>query len=634
MRAPHNNNNNSNNNNTSGDQSASKLKMQLDANRKDTARHYPGHHNSMKYANQMNKGTDMSNTRNFTSSATSAIHKLDTIVSSDSYTVGSNSLSAEMSHLEDVGSPRSALLTAADDWYQTGWNAHQSSAGNSSNDRRDERNDSARRRVGNDLREATPPPPPPPPAQQWLSGYFSLNENRNRSTAGRQSQQTTSTYRGDSIQSSSSSNEQSLPQQHSFQRRHPQQQQQQQQQQPHQSSSSSQKNNQKQALISLLQQLKQSETSHARTQRQYENEKATLLETISKQEEHLNIVYSKLNEAQTELEKIRESKPEKIALVKILHQLSNFAKGCHDYSQASNSASVRKMSDALKIQVGEWAKCHHVDLHLGSSSAYEADHTSSMEMIQSLQLEVKMLRLENTVLKKQRGARARDNPESACHAEDHKSVVNTRLGSNDGNGAGSTASYVSNAVVDDSDEVSHLSGTTSMSSGTKISAMAGFLADFEDTRHNNESRSARQAMHMTHSSTAFQKLSTSTRIPPPRSAIDTSSSNVLPRRAGRKVHIHATPQILTNAINEDNWISHEEHNAVSSSPRSIMKKPTYGKSRTHLSRQGLVTEAGHRLLHPSQFTSENDETDELIHGFAKFDEELVNDDFGGGYSEV
>lgn len=604
--------------------------MQLDANRKDTARHYPGHHNSMKYANQMNKGTDMSSTKNFTSSATSAIHKLDTIVSSDSYTVGSNSLSAEMHHLEDVGSPRSALLTAADDWYQTGWNAHQSSAGTRSSERRDERNISARRRVGNDLREEAPPPPPPPPTQQWLSGYFSLNENGNRSTVERQSQQATSNYRGDSMQSSSSINEQSQPQRQSFQRHHPQQQQ---SQQPHQSSSSSQQNNQKQALLSLLQQLKQSETSHARTQKQYENEKATLLETISKQEEHLNIVYSKLNQAQTELEKIRESKPEKIALAKILHQLSKFAKGCHDYSQTSNSASVRKMSDALKIQVGEWAKCHDVDLLHGSSSANEAENTSSMEIIQALQLEVKMLRLENAVLKKQRGARARDQPDSACHAEDHKSV-NARLGSKYGTDAGSSNFHVPNAVVDDSDEVSHLSGTTSMSSGTKISAMAGFLTDFDDIRHNNESRSTRQAMHLTHSSPAFQKLSTSTRIPPPRSATDSSSSDVLPRRAGRKVHIHATPQILTNAINEDNWISHEEHNVVSSSPRSIMKKSTYGKSSTHLSRQGLVTEPGHRLLHPSQFSSENDGTDELIHGFAKFDVALVTDEFGGGYSEV
>ncbi|KAL3799149.1 hypothetical protein HJC23_002277 [Cyclotella cryptica] len=605
--------------------------MQLDANRKDTARHYPGHRNVVNYANQMKKGTDVNNTKNFASSATSAIHKLDTIVSSDSYSTGSTSLSAEMGHLEDVGSPRSALLTAADDWYQTGWNTHQNRAGNSSNDRRDERNISARCQVGHASREVTPPPPPPPPAQQLLSNCFSLNENGNRSFTERQNQEAAIQYGGDNMQSSSSSDRQLQQQQQLSSQRHHQQQQ---SQQPQQSLSSSQQNNHKQALISLLQQLKESETSHARLQKQYESEKVSLLETLSKQEEHLNNVYSKLNAAQTELEKIRESKREKAALAKILRQLSNFAKGCHDYSKTSNSASVRKMSDALKIQVGEWAKCNDVDLHFGSSGADEAEDMSSMEMIQSLQLEVKMLRLENAVLKKQPGAMARDDLESESNLEGHNSVFDSRGGSTDRSGRGYTNSQVSNGVVDDSDEVSHLSGTTSMSSGTKISAMAGFPTDFEDTRQNNERKSARQAMPPTHSLNTCAKNSTSSRISPPRSATNTSSLHIPPRRAGRKVHIHATPQILTNAINEDSWMSHEEPIVASSSPRSIMKKPTYGTSSSHLSRQGVVVEPGHRLLHPSQFTSDMDERDDFVHGFARFDEALVNDEFGDGYSEV
>jgi uncharacterized protein YecT (DUF1311 family) len=373
--------------------------------------------------------------------------------------------------------------------------------------------------------------------------------------------------------------------------------------------------NHKQALISLLEQLKASETSHTALQKRYQTEKSHLLQTISKQEEHMNAVYKQLEVTKHELEKSQGGTVDKVSLVKILGQLSNFASGCHHYAKQSNSASVKKMSDALRIQVGEWMKFHDIDL--ASNSDQEE---SSMEVIQSLQMEIEMLRAENALLKKRTKANDACPPTTlggGSGSSDADSVVESKA-------EGPVRSKQVKVPVD-ADDVSQMSGMTSMSSNTKMSALVGFQADFDASR---KARVPLAPTPIPHPPSTLPKRS-ETRIPPPR--LTANPSAIPPRRAGRKVHIHATPQILAN---DEGSAAH----VASCSPRSIMKKSTYSKDRGHTSRQGP---SGRRLqLHLSQESSENvNRSNVITHSFTKSDSpfgnaSFVNDEFGDDYSEV
>lgn len=495
--------------------------MRLPANKRDTAKHQDA--DLQRIGNLINQ--------NLASAAASAAHKLETIVSSDSYSMESNSLSFELRHLGDENSPRSALMSAADEWY--GQN----------------------RDATDENRDAPPPPPPPPtappPVQAVQSNYVRLNENDNRSvisaTSGLTSGLTvTRTF------SQSQKQIASLKQQEE---------------------SRQERADHKKALLSLLQQLKDSETAHAALQKQYQSEKAELMSYISKQEEHMSEVHKRLEATEGQL-----AKQKKEPLVKVLSQLSNFAKGCNDYAKTSNSASVKKMSDALRVQVGEWANVHDVELN-------EEEEQSSMDMIHELQMEVKMLKVENAKLRQQSSA--------------SRAARNVASGETSTLSTGSSYSHGSRAIMDDSDEVSQLSGVTSMSSCTKMSAIAAFPTDFDDTGRSGKSKES-----------SSSKMSAP---PPPARSSKSSSSRIPPRPAGRKVHIHATPQILSS---DEEGNAHEDFSAASSSPRSIMKKSTYRKG-------------GRPKRVQLQTSPVPDEANLITHGFADFDSAFG--EFGDGH---
>jgi hypothetical protein len=340
--------------------------------------------------------------------------------------------------------------------------------------------------------------------------------------------------------------------------------------------STQEKANHKKALLSLLQQLKESETAHASLQKQFQTEKAELMSHISKQESHMNEVYKRLEATEMELAK---RKKENVPLVKVLNQLSNFAKGCNEYAKTSNSASVKKMSDALKVQVGEWAKVHEVEL-----TNTEEEEQSSMDMLHELQMEIKMLKAENAKLKKHLGSRT---------------VGNVASGETSTLSEGSSLSHGSKATMVDSDEASQMSGFTSMSSCTKMSAVAAFPTDFDDCGSDDKKEPA-------------SKLP----MPPPHPPLRTKTSRIPPRPAGKKVHIHATPQILTG---EEEGATHEDFSVASSSPRSIMKKSTYR----------AASKPKRVQLQPSP---DQGKTDVITHEFADFDQAFGG--FGDGYSEV
>ena len=534
------------------ERSAARNPKRLDANKRDTTKSSASRHRKNISSNADDQNISSVINQNLTSSITS--HKLDTIVSSDSCSLLSDTLSFEHRHLDDVNSPRSALMSAADEWYGR----------NDVTDERDDTNNTQSEVV----REVSPPPPPPPPPSQLSassqeqaqqqSSYVRLNDSDTRSVVSGVSALTsgiavTRTF-SQSQKQIASLKQQELSRQQTA--------------------------DHKKALLALLQQLKESETSHAALQKQYQSEKTEMMQHISKQEEHLNDVYKRLEAAEIELAK-RCQKKDNASLVKVLMQLSKFANGCNDYAKTSNSASVKKMSDALKVQVGEWAKVHEVDM----SNEQEVE-TSSMDMIHELQLEVKMLKLENAKLKKHSNS---------------KSVRHVALDESKGGSASSVNSQGSKVAVDDSDEVSQLSGFTSMSSGTKMSALAAFPSDFDDRRSGKTLKVA---------------------MSPPPPPLRSKKSSRTPPRPGRKVHIHATPQILTD---EEEVSTHEDFSVASSSPRSIMKKPTYSKRLGHSSQKAKPK----RVLVQASPTDEGRQNDVITHDFADFDQA-----FGDDYSEV
>ena len=468
---------------------------------------------------EQHKNINVINRNTVSASSKSALEKLDTIVSSDSYSMGSESLSVEQQSLNDMSNPSSTVT--ADE--RCGHD-----------DRHEEHNDTTRRgeHSARDMAPSPPPPPQTPPPPQPSSNYVRLNDNDNQSVVSNATENTS----GMSVTQTFSHPQKQLSslKQHELSRQ--------------------QTADHKKALLSLLQKLKESEATNVALQNRYEKENSVLMEHISKQEEHLNEVCNRLTAAKSELAKQKTSASP--ALVKVLMQLSNFAKGCNEYAKTSNSASVKKMSDALKVQVGEWAKVHDVNL-----SNNEEIATSSMDVIHSLQIQLKMLKLENYKLKRQ-----------------SSSVNKLPSRESSAGGAASSSSQGSKIVTDDLDEVSHFSGMTSMSSCTKISAIGAFP-------------------------TSFDKASI-----PPNLPLRTGKtlSSCTPPRSGRKVHIHTTPQVLTN--DEDSTF-HDDFSATSSNPQSIMKKSTYSKNQGHFSKKGTQS----KQAEP--------------HGFADFGQAFGGDDY-------
>ena len=193
--------------------------------------------------------------------------------------------------------------------------------------------------------------------------------------------------------------------------------------------SKSQKSSQENALISLLKEMRAMEQKIIKSTEEHAKERQALMDVMARQGKYIE-----------SLEQNIASK--KTALGKILRQLDRFATGCSKFP----SASVKKLSDALHHQVNEWDKNFDIDV-VGANTAATSDQ-STMEKLQSLHFELKELKHENHVLKER--LRRSGGKVDTC------------------------------MKIDNSDEVSHLSGMTSTSK--LINAMSGFLNDFESNR--------------------------------------------------------------------------------------------------------------------------------------------------------
>ena len=207
------------------------------------------------------------------------------------------------------------------------------------------------------------------------------------------------------------------------------------------------------ALITLLhemrtleQQLQQETTSHA-------NEREDLLRQLTRTNKELTQLQHD-NEALR-----RENASLKTKISAILAKLDNFATKCWRF----NSASVKKMSEALHIQIHEWSAQLQSSYNIASvvtdSSSQdeeEAMRTNTMDKLQNMHLEIQNMKREN---RKMRSKMKR---------------------------------YQNQLRMDDntSDEISHMSGITQLTCATSITtgttstarlmdAMAGFLNEHE-----------------------------------------------------------------------------------------------------------------------------------------------------------
>ena len=154
----------------------------------------------------------------------------------------------------------------------------------------------------------------------------------------------------------------------------------------------------------------------------------------------------------------RENASLKMKLGTILARLDNFATKCWQF----NSASVKKMSEALHIQIHEWSakllSSDNITSAVTESSSLEEEvaiRSNIMDKLQSLHLEIQNMKRENRELR----------------------VKMKR--------------YQKKIRLDDvSDEVSHMSGVTQMTCATStttmttsttrlMDAMAGFLHEHE-----------------------------------------------------------------------------------------------------------------------------------------------------------
>ena len=246
----------------------------------------------------------------------------------------------------------------------------------------------------------------------------------------------------------------------------------QQQQQHLQQTSSSTSENQQKALLSLLKEMRTLEQKLQQQTRDYTQEKSRLMTSLSQQSAHIH----KLEQSNRELQKRNDTLNK--ALSGILTKLDRFATGCWQFS----SSSVKKMSEALHIQVHEWGKLYQIDkstdgmIMTSSSQEEQAMELVTMEKLQSMHYEIGELKRDNHDLK----------------------VQLKRMGSVSSKGGGRLGRKLdggnsndnTRTADDDGDEVSHFSGITQLTATTaltstttqKMDTMSGLL------NHDNEKK--------------------------------------------------------------------------------------------------------------------------------------------------
>lgn len=353
------------------------------------------------------------------------------------------------------------------------------------------------------------------------------------------------------------------------------------------------------------------ETKFHSSQAAWSTEKQHMMNVMGQHEAHIQSLHSQL---QTTSGQNATMSKQLVQMKRMVRQLSKFATGCNRYAKESGSGSVKKMADALMGQVKGWSESYHVDL------GEEGDEMSSMEQIQALHLEIKELKRHNATLRDRiRGRSSRGNMSSGASC--------------------SGGSVISG--IDNSDDASHFSGMTTMTTGTMatsklIDAMSGFLNDFESKQNNTPSR-RRQRVPPSNPNSA-------TKYRQQGSSSSSVSPAVSPPRPTRKVQMNTTPQILNKDEN------------VMKSPRSIMKqRPSYsggssvgggngssGRSAASesSSASGSASSVKQQPKHVVQRTEKsavcdntNPTTTTSSTGFANFDD-AFGEDFADNWSEV
>jgi len=215
--------------------------------------------------------------------------------------------------------------------------------------------------------------------------------------------------------------------------------------------STTSKSPQEKALVTLLKEMRSMEQKLETSNQNHAKERAALMDALTQQSNYIETLEKDLKRKSSAFDEFQKS--QKSALAKIFSQLNKFADGCSKFP----SASVKKMSDALKYQVGEWAKAFKISVN---DSCDEHDHDqeeSTMTKIQALHLEIRELRQANQTLRENM---RKFGSEFGCGG----SVMSK-----------SSVNYIN--ATEHSDEVSNFSGMTST---TKLmDAMTGFLNEYE-----------------------------------------------------------------------------------------------------------------------------------------------------------
>mmetsp|Transcript_21782 Transcript_21782/g.52671 ORF Transcript_21782/g.52671 Transcript_21782/m.52671 type:complete len:539 (+) Transcript_21782:202-1818(+) len=232
------------------------------------------------------------------------------------------------------------------------------------------------------------------------------------------------------------------------------------------SSSSNSSTQQKKALLSLLNEMRALEQKLQQQSQEHSTERKALMDSMAQQGKYI----TQLEQSQKSIEKENDSLRK--ILKSVFTRLDRFATGCWKFS----SASVKKMSEALHIQVHEWSKLYNIDTlnGLASRSEEEAMERTTMEKMQSMHLRIMELKVENHELKGKikRVERSRKKRGTNSSSADGESII---------------------SGMDHSDEASHMSGITQMTATTSmtattaklIDAMSGFLTEHETNKQPN-----------------------------------------------------------------------------------------------------------------------------------------------------
>lgn len=346
--------------------------------------------------------------------------------------------------------------------------------------------------------------------------------------------------------------------------------------------SNSQTDQQNKTLVSLLQEMRTLENRSS----QHAIERSILLETLSQKSAYTKQLEDKL----TALQKQNDTLEKQLGIV--FTKLERFATGCWRFP----SSSVKKMSEALHIQVQEWrhtyphkTSSHGENQDIVRTPENEALARSTMEKLQSFHLESKQLKEENQRLKAQL---KRIKSSSGGRS---KKRGNATMANGGGSGSGCSGgddtgvAQVSSGIDSQSDEVSHMSGVTQISHATKlVDAMSTFLNEDDQNpqsqlRHEGHEQQHKQQQQQSRT-TSSAPLTTSERL-------SSSSPKRTPRHSNKPTPSQASTKSLPSTINK--------------SPQSILKNKMsckYADQHPDAQTKGIVSTrlntCGHRVSLP------------------------------------